>query len=198
MSQAAIKTESTDAKNLTLPTTEEFALWSGFEGREEILGRGLMQLLKTIIADQPYQHHMNDAALKATLAAIHFAKNNNMLPQYVEYDINTLEPVNKRVRAMVEQTGNPEYGLIAMFERTDCWYQTVLEYKTEPGRRTWLSPYRTVLEMATRIGQFDMSEQEIHEQWTVPRLLGYAEAIGITVKVSPWQDDGWLSCELVK
>ena len=157
-----------------------------------------MQLLKTIIADQPYQHHMNDAALKATLVAIHFAKKNNMLPQFVEFDINTLEPVNKRVSAMVKQTGNPEYGLIAMFERTDCWYQTVLEYKTEPGRRTWLSPYRTVLEMGTRIGQFDMSEQDIHEQWTVPRLLGFAEAIGITVKVSPWQDDGWLSCELVK
>ncbi len=198
MSQAARKTESTDAKNFTLPTTEEFALWSGFEGREEILGRGLMQLLKTIIADQPYQHHMNDAALKATLVAIHFAKNNNLLPQFVEPDINTLEPVNKRVGAMVKQTGNPEYGLIAMFERTDCWYQTVLEYKTEPGRRTWLSPYRTVLEMGTRIGQFDMTEQEIHEQWTVPRLLGFAEAIGITVKVSPWQEDGWLSCELVE
>ncbi len=179
------------------PTPHEFALWSGFEGREEILGRGLMQLLKTIIADQPYQHHMNDAALKATLVAIQFAKNNAMLPQYVEHDIKTLEPVNKRVAKMVETTGNPEYGLIAMFERTDCWYQSVLEYKTEPGRRTWLSPYRTVLEMGKRIGQFDFTEQEIHEQWTIPRMLGYAEAIGIKVKISAWQEDGWLSCELI-
>jgi len=196
MSQPA-KKPANDAPAWTPPSTEEFALLSGFEGREEYLGRGLMQLLKTIIADQPYQHHMNDAALKATLVAMHFAKNNNMLPQFVEHDIRTLDPVNKRVGAMVEKTGNPEYGLIAMFERTDCWYQTVLEYKTEPGRRTWLSPYRVVLEAGTRIGQFDMTEQEIHEQWTTPRLLGYAEAIGIKVKVSPWQDDGWLSCELI-
>jgi len=197
MSQPAKKVTA-DTGAWTPPTTEEFALWSGFEGREEILGRGLMQLLKTIIADQPYQHHMNDAALKATLVAIHFARKNNMLDQYVEYDIRNLDPINKRVGKMVEKTGDPEYGLIAMFERTDCWYQTVLEYKAEPGRRTWLSPYRTVLEMGKRIGQFDMTEQEIHELWTTPRMLGYADAIGINVKISPWQDDGWLSCELVE
>jgi hypothetical protein len=51
--------------------------------------------------------------------------------------------------------------------------------------------------MGKRIGQFDLTEEEIHEQWTTPRMLGYAEAIGIRVKISPWQDDGWLSCELV-
>ena len=59
---------------------------SGFEGREEILGRGLMQLLKTIIADQPYKHHMNDAALKATLTALHFAKNKGLLEELVQHD----------------------------------------------------------------------------------------------------------------
>lgn len=196
MSQAAQK--QSPNQNWTPPTPEEFALWSGFEGREEVLARGLMQLLKTAIADQPYQHHLNDAALKATLVAVHFARDKGSLEEFVAHDVKTLEPVNKRVRALVEQTGNPEYGLIAMFERTDCWYQTVLEYKVEPGRRTWLSPYRTVLEMGSRIGQFDMTEEEIHEKWTRPRILGYAETIGIDVEVSGWQEDGWLSCSLVR
>lgn len=191
------KNKTSTQKAWTIPTPEEFGLWSGFEGREEILGRGLMQLLKTIVADQPYQHHLNDAALKATLVAIHFAQKKGLLEEFVQHDIETLVPVNKRVGALVEQTGNAEYGMIAMFERTDCWYQTVLEYKAEPGKRTWLSPYRTVLEMGTRIGQFDMTEQQIHEQWTRPRILGYADSIGIKVKVSEWQDDGWLTCELI-
>lgn len=180
------------------PTPEEFALWSGFEGREEILGRGLMQLLKTVIADQPYQHHLNDAVLKAHLVAIQFAKNNGMLPQLVEHDVATLRPINQRVGALVKKTGNPEYGLIGMFERTDCWYQLVLDYKVEPGRRTWRSPFHTVLAMGKRINQFDLTEQEIHEQWTTPRMLGYAEDLGIKVRISPWQEDGWLSCELVQ
>jgi hypothetical protein len=180
------------------PTVEEFALWSGFEGREELLGRGLVQLLKTVVADFPYQHHLNDANLKAQLTAIQFAKNNAMLPQFVAHDIATLRPVNQRVGKLVASTGNPEYGLVAMFERTDCWYQLVLEWKAEAGRRTWRSPYHTVLDAGRRIGQFDLTEQEIHEQWTVPRLLGYARDIGIDIRVSPWAEDGWLSCELIR
>jgi len=179
------------------PTVKEFALWSGFEGREELLGRGLVQLLKTVIADQPYQHHLNDAVLKAHLTAIQFAKNHGMLPQLVAHDVATLRPVNQRVGQVVANTGNPEFGLVALFERTDCWYQMVLEWKAEPGRRTWRSPFHTVLEMGKRIGQFDLTEQEIHEQWTVPRFLGYAGDIGISIRMSPWSADGWLSCELV-
>jgi len=196
MAESAPK-EASAQKAWAIPTPEEFGLWSGFEGREEILGRGLMQLLKTIIADQPYQHHMNDAALKATLTAIHFAKNKGLLEDFVQHDIDTLAMINQRVGKVVEETGNAEYGMIALFERTDCWYQTVLDYKVEPGKRTWLSPYKTVLEMGTRIGQFYMTEQQIHQEWTKPRILGYAENTGIKVNVSDWQEDGWLSCELV-
>ncbi len=198
MAETARKDDAAPAKPAwRTPTVEEFALWSGFEGREEMLGRGLLQLLKTAKSDVPYQHHLNDAVLKAHLTAIQFAKNQGLLPQYVAHDIKTLEPINKRIRALIESTGNPEYGLSAMFERTDCWYQMVLDYQVEPGRRTWRSPFHTVLAMGRRIGQFDLTEQEIHEQWTVPRMQGYAAAMGIQVRLSPWQEDGRLSCELI-
>jgi len=179
-----------------MPSVQDFGLWSGFEGREELLGRGLVQLLKTVIADVPYQHHLNDAALKAHLNAIQFAKNHGMLPQLVDHDVKTLAPVNQRVGQLVAKTGNPEYGLVGLFERTDCWYQLVLEWTVEPGRRSWRSPFHTVLAMGKRIGQFDLTEQEIHEEWTVPRIQGYAADIGIKVKISPWQESGWLACEL--
>lgn len=182
----------TGGKPPAMPTVQEFGLWSGFEGREELLGRGLVQLLKTVIADAPYQHHLNDAAMKAHLNAIQFAKNHGMLPQLVAHDVKTLAPVNKRVGQLVAKTGNAEYGLVALFERTDCWYQLVLEWKVEPGRRTWRSPFHTVLDMGRRIGQFDLTEQEIHQDWTVPRIEGYAADIGIKVKVSPWHESGWL------
>lgn len=178
------------------PTVHEFGLWSGFEGREDLLGRGLVQLLKTVIADVPYQHHLNDAVLKAHLNAIQFAKNHGMMAQLIEHDVNTLRPVNRRVAQLVSSTGDPEYGLAAMFERTDCWYQMVLEWNVEPRRRNWRSPFHTVLAAGKRIGQFDLTEQEIHEQWTTPRLQGYAADLGIGIRVSPWREDGWLSCEL--
>lgn len=38
------------------PTVREFGLWSGFEGREGLLGRGLVQ-----IADVFYRHHLDVA-----------------------------------------------------------------------------------------------------------------------------------------
>jgi hypothetical protein len=181
-----------------VPSVQEFGLWSGFEGKEAMLGQGLVQLLKTIIADMPYQHHLNDAVMKAHLQAMQFAKNQGLMKEFIEHDVVTLRPVNKRVAQIIASTGDPEYGLAALFERTDCWYQLVLEWKVEPGRRTWKSPFKTVLEMGKRIGQFDLTEQWIHEEWTIPRLQGYARDLGISITVSPWSEDGWLSCELNK
>ncbi len=84
-----------------------------------------------------------------------------------------------------------------MFDHTACHYQMVLETQVEPGKRTWTSPFKTVLEASRRLGQFDLTEQEIHEQWTVPRLLGYARTLGVNIRVSAWRDDGVVSCELI-
>jgi hypothetical protein len=73
----------------------------------------------------------------------------------------------------------------------------VLETKAEPGKRTWVSPFKRVLEASKRIGQFDLTEQEIHEQWLKPRLLGYARNMGVNLKVSDWNEDGVVTIELV-
>lgn len=44
---------------------------------------------------------------------------------------------------------------------------------------------------------FDLTEQEIHETWFVPRVMGYAKAMGVDIKVSDWNDDGIVTIELV-
>ena len=75
--------------------------------------------------------------------------------------------------------------------------QSVFERReAEPGKAIFV-PFKTVLEASKRLGQFDLTEQEIHEQWTVPRLRGYAGTLGVDIRVSPWRDDGVVSCELV-
>jgi hypothetical protein len=50
-----------------------------------------------------------------------------------------------------------------------------------------------VLAQSTRIGQHDLTEKEIHEIWTVPRIKGQAELLGVDVQVSEWQDDGMVT-----
>jgi hypothetical protein len=41
-----------------------------------------------------------------------------------------------------------------------------------------------VLEISRRIGQFDLTDREMHELWLKPRLLGYAEVLGVKINVS--------------
>ena len=66
----------------------------------------------------------------------------------------------------------------------------------EPGRRRWKSPYGRVLDVSRRIGQFDLTEEEILMRYTKPRLLGYAQTMGVDVRVSDWSDDGMITLEL--
>jgi len=173
------------------------AMKSGFEGREEELGKAISIVFKTLQNVTPYPHEMNDALIKAWLVSIQFAKNQGTLEELVAHDIKTMEPINTRLKKVINKVGNKEIALIGMFDHTACHYQLVLDTQVEPGKRTWTSPFKTVLEASKRIGQFDLTEQEIHEQWTEPRLMGYARTIGVNIRVSSWQDDGVLSCELL-
>jgi hypothetical protein len=167
-----------------------------FAGREAEVGLSVGVALKTLQNVRPYVHEVNDAVVKAHLMAIQFAKDHGGIAQLVEQDVRTMRPINQRLRAVVEKSGWREIALIGMFDHTGCHYQFVLETKVEPGRRTWQSPFGRVLGASRAIGQFDLTEREIHEQWTRPRILGYAADIGVRVAVSDWRDDGIVVVEL--
>lgn len=173
------------------------AMTSGFEGREEELGKAMSVVFKTMKNTAPYVHEINDGLIKAWLVALQYAKNRGELDEFVAHDIETMEPINQRLRKVIENAGDPEIALIGIFDHTACHYHLVLETESEPGKRTWVSPFKRVLDACKKIGQFDLTEREIHENWTVPRLMGYAEALGVKFRVSPWNDDGVLTCELV-
>ncbi len=170
---------------------------SGFEGKEELLGRSVAMVVKTLQNAMPYQHETNDALVKAHLNAIQFAKDQGLLKELVAHDIKTMAPLLGRIRAMIEKTGNKDMALVGIFDHTGCHYQLVLDTASEPGKRTYTSPFRVVLEAAKRIGQFDLTEEEIHNVWTVPRYLGYAQVLGVNMTVSPWQADGKITVEIV-
>jgi hypothetical protein len=175
----------------------QFAHRTGFEGREEELGRAIAVVYKTLNNTEPYPHEINDALVKMHLTAVQFAKKHGMLKQLVEHDIETMAPINRRMKTIIEKSGMKEIALIALTERTGCHFQLVLETKVEPGKRSWKSPFRRVLEVSRKIGQFDLTEREMHECWVKPRLEGYAREMGVNLKVSDWNDSGDVSIELV-
>ena len=56
-------------------------------------------------------------------------------------------------------------------------------------RVSWLSPYLRVLEKGWKRDIWtDVTEEKIHELWTKPRFLGYAEHLECHFDVSDWDD----------
>ncbi len=43
------------------------------------------------------------------------------------------------------------------------------------------------------MGIHDLSEREIHERWTIPRMQAYAKVLGVELEVTPWRDDGMVT-----
>ncbi|MEY3713820.1 MAG: hypothetical protein RL321_1440 [Pseudomonadota bacterium] len=157
---------------------------SGFEGREELLGQAVALAIRTLKDSMPYQHEMNDALVKMHLNSVQFAKNKGLSRQYVEHDIQTMRPMLERTRDEIARSGDRELALTAMFERTTCLYQLCLDLQVTPGMRRFTFPFSHVLAISRRIGQFDLSDAELHEIWLKPRLYGYAAIMGVEIDVS--------------
>jgi hypothetical protein len=101
------------------------------------------------------------------------------------------------MKQIIEKTGIREIALVALFDRTACHYALALTSSGDGRKRTWKEPFGHVLTQCRKIGQFDLTEQEIHEQWTRPRLVGYARAMGVELKISDIGPDGTITVELV-
>ncbi|MBM4195672.1 MAG: hypothetical protein FJ197_01055 [Gammaproteobacteria bacterium] len=204
------------------PPPDQFYTHSGFEGREAELGNAVMEAIRkagpergvatqfnaeqqadvglavaraiqVISVTEPYQHELNDALVKAQLTALQFAKNNRMIAKYVDHEALTQTPMLLRVGKLMSQGGSPELGIIAITERTACFYQLVLDYQRDGMTMRWKSPYGVVLAAGTPIGQFNMTEQEVHEIFTIPAMQKRAAVMGMELEFSPWQADGWIT-----
>lgn len=167
-----------------------------FSGREKTLGLAVASAIKILNSNSSYQHEMNDALVKMTLNYIQFAKDNDLMEEAIAEEVATGIPMMKRVRKMIEKTGNTELALIAVTEQTACFYQLVMETQREPGKITYKSPFGTVLASTRRLGMHDLTEREIHEIWTVPRIKGSGQLMGVDLQVSEWREDGMITISL--
>ncbi len=222
VSFSATATDAPPRHPKTPPPPDQFYTHSGFDGREAQLGTAVMEAIRkagpdkgqvlsftpeqqatvglavaraiqVISVTEPYQHELNDAVVKAQLTALQFAKNANMMAAYVEHETATQAPMLLRVGKLISLGGSPELGLISITERTACFYQLVLEYQRDGMTMRWKSPYGPVLAAGTPIGQFNMTEKEIHEMFTIPVMRKRAAIMGLNLEFSPWQEDGWIT-----
>jgi hypothetical protein len=167
-----------------------------FTGREQELGQAVATAIRTLNVHKPYQHEMNDALVKMTLTYVQFAKDHNLLDELIANEVRTQMPMLTRTGKFIEQTGIKDLALVAMTDRTACFYQLALDVRREPGKVSFKSPFGRVLAVTRELGQHNMTEKEFHEIWTKPRFLEQAKVMGVAVDVSDWQDDGWVTLNI--
>jgi len=164
--------------------------YSLFPDKTEELGNIMQMVFKTLNhSSRSYEHEVNDALVKMTLGHIQFAKDNDLLKEIVDESVETERPMLARVAKMIEQTGEKELALKAVFEQTTCHFQLVLETEMQPGVRRFVSPFGHVLTQTVRMGQHDLTEEEIFNVWQKPRYERYGEILGVPLEVDPWDPE---------
>ncbi len=171
---------------------------SGFEGREEMLGRAMSVVLKSLNETKPYQHDINDALIKMILTTIQFAKNNNMIDELIENEVQATLPMLERVRDNYLRSGEMESVMTGMIDRTACSYQLFLDIEKGDAQRSWTSPFGLILEQTVRLGQHDLTEKEVHDIWIKKRFNAFAEVIGVELEISDIGENGMVSVKALK
>ena len=129
--------------------------------------------------------------MKAWLLSIQFAKDQNLLAEFCQKDIEIMRPVNTRMGQLIAATGEKEIALEAVAGWSPCHHHLVRRRHREAARARAASSRRSSgARRGPPIGQFDFDEQFIHENWFIPRMHGFAKDLGVEFEVSPWQEDG--------
>lgn len=161
-------------------------------GREEEFGRVIGDAIRTFQMKLPYHHQANDALIKEQLKTIDWAFQTGNMEAMVQHDIDSMyEILHERVY-WIQQTGDYGLALDAVTTPT-CFRNLTVAEGFEwhgPMRVSWVSPYRRILEKGwLRNIWTSVTEQRIHEEWTVPRFRGYAEHLEVDFDISPWDED---------
>ena len=162
------------------------------EGREAEFGRLIGDAVRTFHMKLPYHHQGNDALIKEQLKTIDWGLQTGNLDAMIQHDIDSMyEILHERVY-WIEQTGDLGLALDAVTTPT-CFRNLTIGEGFQwhgPLNVSWVSPYKRILEKGwLRNIWTSVTEQKIHELWTVPRFLGYAKHLEVNFDISPWNED---------
>ena len=178
-------------KKLVAPT-------SGYEGMEDQLARAMNVVFMTLNERSAYQHDINDALVKMILTTIQFAKDNDMIDELIANEVETTRPLLERVRRNYLKTGQLDTAMVGMIDRTACAYQLYLKIDKTDAERSWQSPFGLVLEQTRRMGQHDLTEEEVHDIWIKKRYHAFAEVVGVELSISDIDENGRVSVRALR
>ena len=160
--------------------------------RKAEFGRHVGDIVRTYQMRLPYHHQANDALIKEQLKTIDWAFQTGNMESLIRHDVDSMyEILHERVY-WIEQTGDYSLALDAVTTPTCFRNLTIAEGFTwhSPMQVSWVSPYKRILEKGwLRNIWTSVTEQRIHEEWTVPRFKGYAEHLEANFDISAWNDE---------
>jgi hypothetical protein len=162
------------------------------EDRSLELGRIISDVFRTYQMRLPYWHQANDALIKEHLKTFDYALKNNILPDLVKHDVDSMTEILSERVYWVEQTGDISLALDAVTTPTCFRNLTVGDGFQWHGNTkvSWVSPYKRVLEKGWKRNIWsNVTEEKIHEQWTKPRFLGYAKHLQCHLDISGWDEE---------
>jgi hypothetical protein len=166
---------------------------------DEEFGHYILTAVKTMNHNQGYQHQFNDALVKLHLTAVSMAKDNDMYEELVANDVKTTRFMMERIGGAIKMTGRQDYALKAIFEQTSCMFHLIDDVEwTSPTSITYTSPFARVLEASQKVGIFEgLTEEEVHNNYIIPRYLAYADIMGVELDVSPLGANGKVTVSLI-
>jgi hypothetical protein len=167
-------------------------------GREAEFGRAIINTVRTFQMTWSYEHRANDALVKRDLEWLEYLKRKGLLADAVRHDIEIKTPLFVKRGEWIKQTGNYALALDSITD-VSCFRDMVVAtgFTKTSTSLTYKSPYTEVLAAGTKRGMFTLTEQEIHEQFTIPTLKGYGKILGVEVDVTPWQADRMITISIV-
>ena len=167
-------------------------------GREAEFGRAITNVVRTFQMTSPYEHRANDALVKRDLEWLQYLKDKGLLADAVQHDIKIKPPLFEGRGEYIRKTGNVALALDSVTDAS-CFRDMVVAagFTKTSTELSYVSPYKEVLDAGTKRGMFTITEQEIHEQFTIPTLQGYAKVLGVDIEVSEWNEDRVITISVV-
>ena len=162
------------------------------DGRDAEFGRILGNTIRTFQMTLPYQHQGNDALMKEQLKWMDYAQQLGRTAEMVQFDVNSMKEIFEERRYWIEETGDVSLALDAVTTPTcfrDLTVADGIEFNADRTEISYVSPYKRILEKGwLRNIWTGLTEQHIHEQWTIPRFAGYQEHFQVRFEVDPWDE----------
>jgi hypothetical protein len=159
-------------------------------GRDEEFGRVLSNCFRTFQTLVPYHHQGNDGLIKETLKWYEYGIRADLVDEMISHDTESMRNILGERGGWAAKTGRLELALDALTTPT-CFRDLVLGegFELTDTRLSYKSPYGRVIAMGHKRGIWtNLTEERIHNIWTIPRYKGFAEVMSVHFEISPWDE----------